>query len=81
MIEPSPEFGTLQRLIDSIYRDRKHVSRLDVILAAEAVDLTEDMMEVVNLLPPGRYHRQKLCDQFNSSISGHGWGFKYGTVE
>ena len=80
-MEKSEEFGTLQRLVKTLYRDKKRVSRLDVLLAAQNYDLIDDLVEIITLLPPGYYYRQKLCDQLNSSISGHGWGFKYGTVE
>ena len=37
--------------------------------------------EIVNLLPPGVYDRQALCDQLNSALAAHGWGAVYGTVE
>ncbi len=57
------------------------VRRLDVVIAAEAVDLPDDLMEVVLLLPPSTFTRQRLCDQINSSIGGHAWGQVYGTVE
>jgi len=77
----SEEYGTLQRLVDSLFQNRNKVSRLDVLILAETFDLTDDLLEIVNLLPPGPYHRQKLCDQLNSSLSGHGWGLYYGTVE
>ena len=56
------------------------VRRLDVVIAAEAADLPDELMRVVNLLPPGDYTRQKLCDQINSAITGHAWGQVYGTV-
>lgn len=56
------------------------VRRLDVIVAAEAADLPEDLMSVVNLIPPGNYTRQRLCDQMNSVISGRAWGQVYGTL-
>ena len=65
------EFGDLQRLID----------RLDLIVQAEILDLAPDLMEIVNLLPPGYYDRQSLCDQLNSALAAHGWGAVYGTVE
>ncbi|MDO4290973.1 MAG: hypothetical protein Q4C41_07075 [Eggerthellaceae bacterium] len=56
------------------------VRRLDVVIAAEAADLPEELMRIVNLLPPGNYTRQRLCDQINSAITGHAWGQVYGTV-
>lgn len=60
--------------------DAEVVSRLQVVLAAEAADLPEDLMRVVNLLPPGDYTRLKLTTQLNSAITGHAWGQVYGTV-
>ncbi len=56
------------------------VRRLDVVLAAEAADLPDDLREIVELLPPGDYTRQRLCLQINSAIVGHAWGQVYGTV-
>ena len=75
----SPQYGAMQDVVDSLFADAdvKAVRRLDVVLAAEASDL----MEIVKLLPPGSYTRQRLCDQLNSSIGGHAWGQVYGTVE
>ena len=84
-IHRSEHFGALQKVVDSLYADgepSKHVdSRLDAVLAAEAADLPAELLEVVELLPPGKYTRQRLCDQLNSSIGGHAWGQVYGTVE
>lgn len=83
-VEPSPEYGALQAIVDDLFEDmpRDHeVRRLDVVLAAESNDLPADLQEVVGLLPPGTYTRQKLCDQLNSAIGGHAWGQIYGTVE
>ena len=56
------------------------VRRLDVVIAAETADLPDELMRIVNLLPPGDYTRQRLCDQINSAITGHAWGQVYGTV-
>ena len=87
----SPYYGALQGVVDSLFGDAPAlpagvpgaptVRRLDVVLAAEAVDLPEDLREVVGLLPPGNYTRRRLCDQLNSAIGGHAWGQVYGTVE
>jgi hypothetical protein len=52
-----------------------------VVLAAEAGDPPDDLLEIVNLLPPGMFTRIRLCDQLNSAIGGHAWGQVYGTVE
>lgn len=84
-ITRSEHFGALQKVVDSLYADAESphhaVRRLDVVIVAEAADLPDDLMEVVRLLPPGSYTRQRLCDQLNSSIGGHAWGQVYGTVE
>ena len=77
----SEEFGELQRLIDGLYTGRTAVDRLDLVVQAEIIDLSPDLMEIVNLLPPGTYERQRLCDQLNSALAAHGWGGIYGTVE
>ena len=80
----SPHHGALQSVVDSVYADRgpkEAVRRLEVVVAAEAADLPDDLMEIVNLLPPGSYTRQRLCDQLNSAIGGHAWGQVYGTVQ
>ncbi|MGN1361917.1 MAG: hypothetical protein ACI4VV_06610 [Eggerthellaceae bacterium] len=76
----SPYYGVLQDLVDSLFLEEQTVRRLDVIMAAEASELPEDLQEIVSLLPPGTFTRQRLCDQLNSSINGHAWGQVYGTV-
>lgn len=83
-VQPSPEYGALQLVVDELFDDMPHdheVRRLDVVMAAEASDLPSDLQEVANLLPPGTYTRARLCDQLNSIINGHAWGQVYGTVE
>lgn len=83
-VEPSSSYGALQSIVDELYEGKPRdftVRRLDVVLSAEASDLPADLFEVVNLLPPGEYTRQRLCDQLNSAIGGHAWGQVYGTVE
>lgn len=82
-VQPSPSFGALQAIVDDLFEGMPRdfeVRRLDVVIAAEAGDLPDDLMEIVNLLPPGDYTRVRLCDQLNSSIGGHAWGQVYGTV-
>ena len=81
ILERSEHYGDLQRVIDFLYEKKERVCRLDVIMAVETFDLTQDLREIVELLPPGTYTRIQLCHQLNSSISGHGWGYTYGTVE
>lgn len=80
---PSDEFGELQRLVDELYAPNPgaSVSRMDVVVRAEVDDLSDDLMEVVDLLPAGSYKRPRLCDQLNSIVTAHGWAFLYGTVE
>lgn len=80
-IEKSPDYGVMQKLVDDLFANEEFVRRLDAVLMAESYDLPSDLIEVVELLPPGTYNRQRLCDQINSSIAGHGWGYVYGTVE
>ncbi len=75
------EYGDLQRLVDGLFTGRKAVDRLDMIVQAEILDLVPDLQEIVNLVPPGIYDRQSLCDQINSALAAHGWGATYGTVE
>ncbi|MCI8367774.1 MAG: hypothetical protein HFJ66_09325 [Eggerthellaceae bacterium] len=91
--ERSPYYGALQSIVDGLYEvgDTKEeiiaamvnppeVRRLDVVLAAEAADLPEDLLRIVRLLPPGNYTRDRLCTQLNSALAGHAWGQVYGTV-
>ena len=76
-VQPSPEYGSLQRVIDVLFDDKPNdyeVRRLDVVVAAESHDLIDDLKEAANLLPPGMYTRVRLCDQLNSIINGHAWG-------
>ena len=83
-VEQSPDYGALQSVVDELFEDTPKdyaVRRLDVVIAAEANDLPADLLEIVNLLPPGDYTRKRLCDQVNSAIGGHAWGLVYGTVE
>lgn len=79
----SAEYGELQRLVDEIYRvsPSKSVSKVDVVVEAEVLDLDEELMEVMDLIPAGSYRRSRLCDQINSIVTAHGWAFVYGTVE
>lgn len=75
------EYGDLQRLIDGLFIGRQTIDRLDLIVQAEILDLSPDLVEIVNLVPPGTYNRPRLCDQINSALAAHGWGATYGTVE
>lgn len=76
----SPDYGVLQEFIDRLFDGREDYMRLEVVLEGEAYGLNGELMEVLNLLPPGLYTRDRLCSQINSSLSSHGWGYVYGTV-
>lgn len=78
--EKSPDYGLLQEFVDTLFTSSELVERFDVVLQAESYGLNEDLLEIVTLLPPGVYSRERLCGQFNSSLSSHGWGYFYGTV-
>ena len=79
-IEKSPEYGAMQHVVDALFLYDETVRRLDVIIMAEALDVAPELREIADLLPPGLYTRQRLCDQMNSSLTGHGWGYVFGTV-
>lgn len=78
--EKSPDYGVLQEFIDRLFDGREDYMRLEVVLEGEAYGLNGELMEVLNLLPPGLYTRDRLCSQINSSLSSHGWGHVYGAV-
>ena len=78
--EKSPDYGVLQEFIDRLFVGREDYMRLEVVLEGEAYGLNGELMEVLNLLPPGLYTRDRLCGQINSSLSSHGWGYVYGAV-
>lgn len=80
-LERSENYGSLQQLVNALYEDTECVKRLRAVSAAKAADLPEDLIEIVESLPPGEYYRADLCDQLNSAINGHAWGQVYGTVE
>lgn len=78
----SEDFGVLQEFVDGLYGDDPELEyrRLDIIMEAESFGLNEELLEVINLLPPSIFTRDKLCSQLNSSLSSHGWGYVYGAV-
>lgn len=78
--EKSPDYDVLQEFIDRLFDGREDYMRLEVVLEGEAYGLNGELMEVLNLLPPGLYTRDRLCGQINSSLSSHGWGYVYGAV-
>lgn len=75
------DYGELQRLVDVLFKRSETVSTVDVLVQAEADDLGEEIMEVVHAIPSGTYRRARLCDQINSIVTAHGWGFTLGTVD
>lgn len=70
----------LQEFVDMLFASAESHARLDIVLQAESYGLNEELLEVVSLLPPGTYERDRLCSQLNSSLSSHGWGYVYGAV-
>lgn len=72
----------MQRLVDELFEDEpaRMVGKLDAIERAQIDDLSEDLLEVIDLLPGGRYGRHALCNQLNSILTAHGWGYTHGTV-
>ncbi|KXG88882.1 hypothetical protein HMPREF3232_01192 [Fannyhessea vaginae] len=77
------EYGELQKLVDALYAHKPSgsVTKIDVEMRAEIDDLSDDLCEVIKLLPGGSYKRSVLCDHLNSIITAHGWGYVYGCVE
>ena len=72
----------LQRFLDNLFRDQGRVSRLDVIIRAETLDLDAELIPIIANLPSaGSYTRKRLADQLNSAIVGHGLSRQYGTVD
>ena len=89
-IDPSPYYGALQEIVDGLFiyleddpasDELPTIRRLDMVMAVETADLPEELVDMVRLLPPGDYTRQRLCQQLNSAINGHAWGQVYGTVQ
>lgn len=78
---PDEDRELIARFMDSLFRDSARVQRLDVLLRAQTYDLPEILLGIVNNLPPGRYTRNRLADQLNSAIVGHGLSRRYGTVD
>ncbi|MBQ9691217.1 MAG: hypothetical protein IJV62_03840 [Eggerthellaceae bacterium] len=80
-LERSESYGELQHIVDVLYKDKEVVRRVDAVLLAEMFDIHPDLQEIISLLPSGNYTRIEMCQQLNSAIAGHAWGYVYGTVE
>ena len=78
--EQAPEHGDLQRLVDALFATEKRANRLDALILAQAHGLSDDLIEVVGLLPPMSMTRAQFCDQINPTLAAHGWGRRYGIV-
>lgn len=78
---PDDDRDILQPFVDRLFRNRKRVSRLDAVLMAEALDVGPDLTAIIDLLPPGTHTRQRVADQLNSALIGHGWNQRFGTVD
>ena len=60
----SPHYGALQDVVDSLYLGlgpKEKLRRLDIVVAAEAADLPDDLAEIVNLLPPGSVRHRPIA--------------------
>lgn len=77
MIEDERE--QIRRWLDALYRNSGIVTQIDAVVRAEIFDLPSDMMDIVNLLPSGRYSRSRLTDHLNSAITGRGLSRQLGT--
>ncbi len=72
----------LQDLVDTLFAGgAEYATRSDLVLLAEIRDLGDEIMEIVELMPPGSFTRTQLADQMNSIVTAHGWAMRYGTVE
>ena len=80
-MKKSEHYGELQNLIDELFESRNTLTSMELLVNAEIRDLHPDLIEICQIVPPGTYSRQTLCDQINSAIAGHGWGGVYGTVD
>lgn len=80
-MKKSEHYGELQDLIDELFESRNTLTSMELLVNAEIRDLHPDLIEICQIVPPGTYSRQALCDQMNSAIAGHGWGGVYGTVD
>lgn len=80
-INSSDEVGELQRFVDSLYADTTSVDNVDVQVLASMYDFSQDLMEIITMLPSGVYERARLADQLNSALIAHGWTQRFGTVE
>lgn len=80
-MKKSEHYGELQDLIDELFESRNTLTSMELLVNAEIRDLHPDLIVICQIVPPGTYSRQALCDQMNSAIAGHGWGSVYGTVD
>lgn len=71
----------IRRWLDALFKGRRIVTQLDAIGSAQVFDIPPAALEITLGLPPGRYTRQKLCDQLNSAIVGRGLSRAFGTYE
>ena len=79
-MEKSPQYGVLQEFVEALFAEAEYQPRIEIIIFAESYGLNSDLMEVINLLPPGQYTRDRFSSQVNSALSSHGWGYVYGAV-
>ena len=73
------EFGDLQRLVDGLFTGRETIERLDLIVQAEILDLAPDLLEIVNLVPPGT-HEAVRSNQLRPRRARLGRHLRHGRV-
>lgn len=77
----TPETTELQDCVEAIFTGHRYATSLELLTRAEICDLGEKPMEVVSLLPAGRYTRRQMAEQLNSIICAHAWSRDVGLVD
>lgn len=63
----------LQRVIDQVYRDRDLATRRDVYRVASAhLDLSSDVLVLLNETPEGTYTREQMVEAINKALENRG---------
>ncbi len=75
------ELELLQTLINRAYKQEKYLERLSLVLSCESADIHPELMEIVKLLPPGRYARPRLIDELNSCLAARALSQRFGLLD
>ena len=63
----------LQQVIDEVYRDRDLATRRDVYRVASAhLDLSSEVLALLNETPEGTYTREQMVEVINRAIENRG---------